>query len=54
MYTVWFMVWQGRNSWCTRPSASKKATVDGCVAIFKSGIPLKCLGPTQHCFSECL
>jgi hypothetical protein len=23
-------------------------------AIFKSGIPLICLGPTQHCFSKCL
>jgi hypothetical protein len=22
--------------------------------LFKSGIPLKCLGPTQRCFSECL
>jgi hypothetical protein len=28
--------------------------VDGRAAIFKSGIPLKCLGPIQCCFSECL
>jgi hypothetical protein len=28
--------------------------VDGLAAVFKSGIPLKCLGPTQRCFSECL
>jgi hypothetical protein len=28
--------------------------VDGCAAIFKLGIPLKCLGPTQRCFSEYL
>jgi hypothetical protein len=28
--------------------------IDGHVAIFKSGIPLKCLGTTQHCFSKCL
>jgi hypothetical protein len=28
--------------------------VDGRAAILKSGIPLKCLGPTQRCFSECL
>jgi hypothetical protein len=25
-----------------------------CFAIFKPGIPLKYLGPTQRCFSECL
>jgi hypothetical protein len=28
--------------------------INGRAAIFKSGIPLKCLGPTQRCFSECL
>jgi hypothetical protein len=28
--------------------------IDGHTAIFKLGIPLKCLGPTQRCFSECL
>jgi hypothetical protein len=48
----------------TRSTVSLVRAVDGrpvCVdivggraAIFKSGIPLKCLGPTQRCFSECL
>jgi hypothetical protein len=28
--------------------------VDERAAIFKSGIPLKCLGPTQGCFCESL
>jgi hypothetical protein len=28
--------------------------VDGHAAIFKLGIPLKWLGLTQCCFSECL
>jgi hypothetical protein len=28
--------------------------VNGHVVIFKSGIPLRCLGPTEHCFSKCL
>jgi hypothetical protein len=28
--------------------------VDGRAAIFKSGIPIKYLGPTQRCFSESL
>jgi hypothetical protein len=32
----------------------RSAIVDGRAAIFKSGIPLKCLGPTQRYFSECL
>jgi hypothetical protein len=36
------------------PRQKEKAIVDGRAAIFKPGIPLRCLGPTQRCFFECL
>jgi hypothetical protein len=32
----------------------RSAIVDGRATIFESEMPLKCLGPTQRCFSECL